>query len=159
MAGRPLSPATQPRDAQQAGTRCEPRVLMMLPEPRLRMLLKLPFATATFSRPDWAVLPYPTWVKLLLLPPWWHTQRVSRLGSSSALLELQVVHGHGRYIGHGASFGSDLPQPGRSGSPAFAGGRASGTARHPGGAGPEASVRSSAYELFGYHRTVFITRE
>src|ERR1700720_2372764 len=27
MAGRPLSPATQPRDAQQAGTRCEPRVL------------------------------------------------------------------------------------------------------------------------------------
>ena len=49
MAGRPLSPATQPRDAQQAGTRREPRGYRMLPEPRLRMLLKLPFATAMFS--------------------------------------------------------------------------------------------------------------
>src|SRR5215471_3450332 len=57
----------------------------MLPEPRLRMLSKLPLATATLRSPDWAVLPYPTWAKLKLA--WWEwaqQQRVSRLGSSSA---------------------------------------------------------------------------
>jgi hypothetical protein len=29
----------------------------MLPDPRLRMLSKLPLPAETFTRPDWAVLP------------------------------------------------------------------------------------------------------
>src|SRR5882757_1622536 len=35
-------------------------------------------------------------------------------GEQFGMFELKVLHAHRRYIGHEASFGIDLPQPGRS---------------------------------------------
>ncbi len=68
--GPPLLPAQPPQVIAQASGRPGRRYLM-LPEPRLATLLKLPFAMATFTSPAWAVLPYPTWAKLGLEPLEW----------------------------------------------------------------------------------------
>ena len=127
----------------------------MLPEPRLRMLLKLPFATATFTSPAWAVLPYPTWVKLE--PPECGADSSSRgfPGPGAARrLELEVLHRHSQWTW--CLLRSDLPPgPGSPGRPAFPAARGSGTARHPCGAGPRTwctlfdvhTVRSSPYSI------------
>ena len=62
----------------------------MLPEHRLKMLLELPFAAETFRSPDCAVLPDPIWVKR-------KRGSGSRGREQLSVLELEVLHGHGRY--------------------------------------------------------------
>ena len=84
------------------------QVLQDVAGAHVEMLLKLPFATATFTSPDWAVLPYPTWVKLELRPPerWQQHQGFpgrEQLGG----LELQLLHRD--VSGHGASLGRSPP--------------------------------------------------
>ena len=59
-----------------------------MPEPRLRMLLKLPFATATFTTP--AELAEAAAVARMAHPQGFPARQ--QLG----VLELEVVHGHSR---------------------------------------------------------------
>jgi hypothetical protein len=101
------------------------------------MLLKLPLATATFSSPARAVLPYPTWVK----PPW----RVFPGREQLGVLQLEVLYRHGRCSGHR----SLLRVCPRSRPP-----RASGPPGTPVALDGGPVVRYLTYILYGYHRTV-----
>ena len=59
--GRPAEPdgpsPAPPRRYSHMTVSSATRRYRMLPDPRLRMLSKLPFRADTFTRPDWAVLP------------------------------------------------------------------------------------------------------